>query len=205
MREDRIRWDRKYAAGNPNPDFEPDPLLQEYHALLDGRGRALDVACGVGHNALDLAARGYDVLGIDGSVVALRYAREAARRAKLAVAFVALDLGQFAPPPSSFSLVVVFRYLDRTLIPRLLRSLRPGGLLIYKSFNTNLLRERPDFNPDYLLDPGESAALFAGLEPIGTNDSTSLTATATWWVGRCPGDSGPAPSTRVESGAVNAK
>ncbi len=73
MHPDIERWNRKYQNGNPNPAFEPDPLLSDYRHLLDGKGKALDVACGVGHNALFLARLGYDVVGVDGSIVGLRY------------------------------------------------------------------------------------------------------------------------------------
>ena len=75
MQQDVERWNRKYSKGNPNPDFEPDSLLKRYVPLLDGKGIALDVACGVGHNAIFLAKRGYDVIAIDGSVTGLNYCR----------------------------------------------------------------------------------------------------------------------------------
>lgn len=187
MREDIERWDRKYAERVPEPDPAPDPLLVERAALLRpprGGGDALDVACGEGGNALYLARTGYRVTGVDGSLVALRRARAAARRGGLHVWFLAADLDRFAPAPASADLVVLVRYLNRALVPRLVRALRPGGLLVCKTFNRLRLRERPGFNPAYLLEPGETAMLFADLEPVAGNDSNLIREPLTWWIGR---------------------
>ena len=183
MREDIERWDKKYADAIPHPD-EPDPILAEYRNLLDGQGRALDVACGMGHNAMYLARLGYQVVAIDGSMVGLRHCRKALCQTDLPVSLVAMDLDSFAPPPEYFDLVIVVRFLDRLLIPRLKDALHAGGLLLYKSFNRNLLVERPEFNPDYLLEPGELAERFEDFRCIATNDSEAISETQTYWIGR---------------------
>lgn len=183
MQSEIERWNAKYFAANPNPRFEPDPLLVELAPRLHG-GMALDVACGVAHNAMFLAEHGYEVLAVDGSLTALRYARERLRERPLPVRLLAVDLDRFAPPAGYFDLIVVVRYLDRNLVSRLVRGLRPGGLLIYKTFNVNYQRERPAFNPDFLLQPGELSRLLGDLEPITTNDGPELRASETYWVGR---------------------
>jgi SAM-dependent methyltransferase len=185
VRSEIERWNAKYLAANPNPGFEPDPLLLELAPLLRG-GLALDVACGVAHNAMFIAEHGYDVLAVDGSLTALRYAREQLRSRRLPVQLVAVDLDRVSPPAGYFDLIVVVRYLDRNLIPRLARGLRPGGLLVYKTFNVHYQRERPAFNPDYLLRPGELSRLLRDLEPIMTNDGPELRVSETYWVGRLP-------------------
>jgi tellurite methyltransferase len=185
-RADRERWNRKYAAGNPHPDFAPDPILTQYAQLLDGNGWALDVACGVGHNALYLARRGYDVLAVDGSLAGLQYGRAAAHAVSRPVHFVAADLDHFAPPPERFSLVLVVRFLSRPLLPRLKEALVPGGLMIYQTFNLNWRRANPAFNPDYLLAPGELAEAFGDFEVIATNDAMDIADDLTYWIGRRP-------------------
>lgn len=183
---DRERWDRKYTAGNPHPDFVPDPILTQYAHLLDGNGWALDVACGVGHNALFLAHRGYDVLAVDGSQVGLRYGHAAARERALPVHFVATDLDRFTPPSRRFGLVLVMRFLSRPLLPLLKEALRPGGLMIYQTFNLNWRRVNPSFNPEYLLQPGELAGFFPDFEVIATNDAGDIADDLTYWIGRRP-------------------
>lgn len=183
---DRERWERKYAAGNPHAAFLPDPLLIQHAQVFDGNGWAFDVACGVGQNAMWLARRGYEVLAVDGSLTGLRYGREAAAATDVRVHFVAADLDRFVLPEDTFALVIVFRYLDRTLIPRLKRALIPGGLIVYETFNVNRLRSSPGMARSYLLEPGELATRFADFETIETNDTPDIRGELSYWIGRRP-------------------
>ena len=185
-RIDVEHWNTKYALGNPNPAFTPDAILTQYEDLLDGRGMALDVACGVGHNALFLARCGYEVIAIDGSLSGLRYCRGQLRATPLPVHLIAADLDQFEPPTDCFTLVLVVRFLSRALIPHLKRALVPGGLVIYQTFNRHRLLSNPGFNRDYLLEPGELASLFADFEPIASNDTPTLREPVSFWIGRRP-------------------
>ncbi len=154
--------------------------------LLDGKGIALDVACGVGHNAIFLAKRGYDVIAIDGSITGLNYCREAIRASDLRINLVAADLERLSLPPDCFDLVLVIRYLYRPLIAQLKRAVKPGGLVIYQTFNSNHLREKPDFNREYLLEHGELSERFADFQLIATNDSPRLQDSLTYFIGRKP-------------------
>lgn len=181
---DRNRWETKYAAGNPNPGFVPDPLLVQHAALLDGTGWALDVACGVGQNALYLAQRGYVVVAVDGSYTGLHYCRTALAYSERRVHLVAADLDRFVVPHDMFALVIVFRFLDRGLIPELKEALIPGGLMIYQTFNVNRLQSSPQMTRSYLLEPGELVQLFADFTTIETNDTPENTAELSHWIGR---------------------
>jgi SAM-dependent methyltransferase len=73
---DRAKWDRQHAASYGSD--QASGFLKE--VLLSGswpipRGRALDIAAGKGRNAIFLAERGFDVVAIDVSPVALDEAR----------------------------------------------------------------------------------------------------------------------------------
>ena len=186
MRADIERWNRKYQDVHPTCDDAPDPLLIQYGNLLDGAGRALDVACGMGRNAIYLAGLGYRVLGVDGSIVGLQRARRAVRAAGVSVDLVAADLDRFTVPPDYFDLVLVVKFLSRSLIPALKQTLKAGGLFIYNTFNLNLLQERPGFNAHFLLEPGELAALFEDFDTIDSNDSPSIEKSLSYWIGRKP-------------------
>jgi tellurite methyltransferase len=186
MRHDLERWNRKYSNGNPIPDFEPDSLLRTYANLLDDKGIALDVACGVGHNAIFLAQRGYDVIAVDGSVVGLNYCREMIRRKDLRISLIAADLERFSLPPEYFDLVLVVRYLYRPLIAQLKRAVKSGGLVIYKTFNSNHLQDNPDFRKEYLVEHGELSKWFADFQLIATNDSPRLQDSLSYFIGRKP-------------------
>jgi SAM-dependent methyltransferase len=172
---DRERWNRKYAAGEGPAHFQPKGFLLEHEDLLAG-GRALDVACGFGGNALYLAARGYHVDGVDVSEVGLTQAHDETRERGLQnrVQFIQADMDRWWVPPARYDLILVFFYLNRGLMPQLVKGLRPGGLLFEANRNVRFLHTRPDFDPDYLLAIGElrHMALDAGLEVIYYADGT---------------------------------
>jgi SAM-dependent methyltransferase len=78
----RPSWNESYASGEPLPwdTGTPDPLLVE---MIESRaitpGRALDIGCGTGTNAIFLAQHGFNVLGVDISEVAVNRARAKAQ------------------------------------------------------------------------------------------------------------------------------
>ena len=166
--DDRARWDARYARFDSAKDKPPHPLLVRHASTIAG-GAALDLACGMGRNALWLAANGfYPVIAADVSGVALRHVQTIARQRGLADRLwcVQADLDRFRFPPATFDLICVFRFLNRGLFPAIARSLKPGGLLIYETFNWRWIEERPDSNPNYLLRPGELLEAFGSLDVI---------------------------------------
>ncbi|HLT90068.1 MAG TPA: class I SAM-dependent methyltransferase [Woeseiaceae bacterium] len=127
--EERTRWDEKYRSGAYAGRRHPTALLVEY--LSPTPGRALDVACGAGRNSLFLAARGWHVEGIDISAVGLAQARERAAGEGLDVGWIEADLDDpDALPPGPYDLVLMVRYVNRSLLPHLLTRLAPGGILL---------------------------------------------------------------------------
>lgn len=183
MRSDIQRWDKKYTTLRYTPVFSPDPLLLAHAELLTGRGRSLDVACGTGDNALYLAQRGYTSYGVDGSLEGLRHCQRKANDNQLNVTLFVADLEQLCLPGNSFDVVVVMRYLDRERIPSLKRTLRPAGLLAFKTFNKNFLRDKPSFPRAYVLNDGELKAWFGNWQCVDSNDSTNNTESFTYWLG----------------------
>lgn len=164
---DRVRWDEKYSQREAG-DAPPDAWLVE---CVEGMqpGKALDVACGVGHNAIWLAERRWEVEGVDVSPVGLGIAAENARRRNVVVQWSQGDVedAMWRLPRSEFDLVVVFRFLDRGRLPASIKEcLAPGGMLIYETFVAGQL-ERADNhlrNPSFALQPGELLELYAGLK-----------------------------------------
>jgi 2-polyprenyl-3-methyl-5-hydroxy-6-metoxy-1,4-benzoquinol methylase len=167
LETDRERWDRKFAAGEGPVHFEANQLLTQ-SGLLHRGGRALDVACGFGGNALYLASSGYRVDAIDASGVALAQAQAEARRRGLHINWIQADLTRWWIPPGRYDLISVFFYLNRALMPLLAAGLRPGGLLFQAGRNTRFLTIRPGFDPAFLLRSGElrQSARASGLEVL---------------------------------------
>ncbi|MDA8278964.1 MAG: class I SAM-dependent methyltransferase [Actinomycetota bacterium] len=97
-------WNERFA-GTVWP-AEPDQTLVELVSPLPP-GRALDLGCGPGRNAIWLARRGWRVTGVDASSVGLSQAEARARDAGVTLELVEADVLAYVPPATSFDLVVV--------------------------------------------------------------------------------------------------
>ncbi len=99
-------WNANYASGDlPWDTGVPDEHL--VHAVTSGtiaKGRALEIGCGTGTNALWLAERGFDVLGVDLAPFAIEKARAKAGGAR-ACRFEVLDFLAAPPPVGPFAFV----------------------------------------------------------------------------------------------------
>ncbi len=160
--DDRERWDARYREEGPRAR-SPSTLITALDDLLPRRGRALDVAGGAGRHAVWLAGRGLDVTLVDVSPVGVDLARQAARAAGVALDARVVDLERDALPPGPWDLIVVFHYLQRSLLPALAQALAPGGLLVLVQPTRTNLERHPRPGPAHLLDDGELARLAAGL------------------------------------------
>lgn len=167
--EDRAHWNRKWDEDRSSRPVNPHLVA---HADLLPGGIALDVACGLGQNSVWLARRGYHVLGVDLSRVALRRAAVAAARADVLQRslFVQLDLDQWSPPPCCADVVCVFRFLDRKLIPDLRKAVRPDGLIFYATRHVGVLARQPEATTAFLLERGELPHLFPGWTVLATHE-----------------------------------
>jgi tellurite methyltransferase len=150
--DDRERWDRQHAAKRATQ--EPATFLKEIfqsdHWSIP-RGQALDIATGKGQNAIFLAERGFEVLGIDISPVALEEARRFAEEKSLKVNWQEADLERIELPKGDYDLVVNFNYLQRSLVSQIKKTLMPGGWVIFETYLTDQSKIGHPINPDYLL------------------------------------------------------
>lgn len=126
-------WDERFRTGAYPSDLDPSPVLRR---LLDetADGRAIDVACGTGRNAVYLADRGYEVDALDQSIAGLRITRENAveRGVDERVNLIQADATRFDYSENRYDIVAIsfFRTLDR--LGDLKAALTPGGLLFYQ-------------------------------------------------------------------------
>lgn len=161
----RAKWDEIWLAAD---DVVPGParVLIENSHLLPQNGTALDLACGLGGNALFLARCGLTTWAWDISPVALERLHAQATRFHLVVAAEVRDAASDPPPPVSFDVILVSRFLHRPLCPALIDALKPGGLLFYQTFTRDKLSSAGPNNPDYLLGANELLRLFHALQPV---------------------------------------
>jgi tellurite methyltransferase len=153
-------WNARYRSGE-DLDLTPATLLVDAAAELIP-GRALDLACGAGRNALWLAQHGWEVTAIDGAEEAIRLVRQHDTTIDAGV----LDLETGAPLPfedRSFDLVVILYFLHRPLFAEAQRVLRSEGVIV------TAVRTR-GINPRFCLSLAELRQQFSGWEILHTSD-----------------------------------
>jgi len=145
----------------------PSTWLTWHDYLLRPGMRVLDVACGQGRHSLAAAARGAAVTAWDRDGTALEAGRAQAAARDLTIEWQVVDLEGAWPDMPPFDAVLVFDYLDRGSVPRLLQSLAPDGLLIMETFMVT--QRELGWGPtrdEHLLARGELARLIAPLEVL---------------------------------------
>ena len=165
-------WERRYRSKErAAEDFEiaPVPLLVETVEPLRP-GRALDLACGTGRNALWLAERGWRVTAVDGAPSAIRELRDRAldRHLDLEMRIADLEKHRFEIAPRVWNLVAICYYLQRDLFAPAKRGVAPGGVLLAIVHIT-----QPDEEPTtHRLRPGELRNYFRGWQILHYYEGT---------------------------------
>jgi len=174
----RALWDRRYEDEKERWR-EPDPslvnLYEEFlRAAFPKGGRALDVAGGMGRHAMWLAERGWDVTLWDFSGVALQNMAQIATARKVSVNAVKADVRSADFGIEIYDLIVIFYFLEREILPRLVPALRPGGFLLYKTYTLEQLEfEKGPKDEAYLLKPNELLQTFRGVHVVHYNESVT--------------------------------
>jgi tellurite methyltransferase len=159
--DDQTRWDRQHATmpTAQEPSSFLKEILQSDHWSIP-LGKALDIAAGKGRNAIFLAERGFEVVGIDVSSVALKEAQRCAEEKSLHIAWQQADLEQIELPPARYDLVLNFNYLQRPLVQQIKKTLKPGGRVIFETYLTDQSTIGHPKNPAYLLRHNELLEFF---------------------------------------------
>jgi len=161
------RWPGARETG-PARAVGPSAWLLANARLAPCGARTLDVACGRGRHALLLASAGSLVRAVDRDFARVRWLDAVARRLRLPLEARVADLEQDSAclGEEEWELVLVFRYLQRSLFPVLVRALRPGGVLLCETFTRGHGRRERPLEPEQLLAPGELVELVAPLEVV---------------------------------------
>lgn len=163
---DAEAWDRRYEAesGHRIWSGQPNPVLITEIADL-APGRALDVGCGEGADAIWLASRRWRVTGLDISGVALDRAREAAEQAGVTVQWIHGDFVKNPPSGDTYDLVTahypaLLRSESGPAIDGLLDGVAPGGTLLFVGHHLSDPEEARShgFEPDDYVQPQDVAA-----------------------------------------------
>ncbi|UFS61445.1 methyltransferase domain-containing protein [Sulfurimonas sp. HSL-3221] len=156
--KDKEKWDKKYTEMEGLLERRPPSELVSTHAAEAPGARALDLACGGGRHSLYLADEGFSVDAVDISTVALAALREKADLDKINL--IEADLDTFVPDAETYDMIVKTNFLDRGLIARAKAALKPGGIMVLETYMADAGNEKPDSNPDFLLQKEELKSLF---------------------------------------------
>jgi len=166
-RDDEVKWDTQHAQSQVGE--QPSSFLRqmiEADAWPLPRGRALDVACGKGRNALYLAELGFEVVAMDISSVALAAGRSRAEARQLTIDWRQTDLEEVRLDEAGFDLIVNFNYLQRSLMAQIKRALKLGGYVIYETYLIDQKEIGHPKNPAYLLGHNELLESFGDLRVL---------------------------------------
>ena len=164
-------WNRRYDS----PEFlfgtAPNEWLREQAHLLPPRGRVLCVADGEGRNSVWLGRQGFQVDAFDVADLAVDKARAFAQREGVSVNFAVADCDGFAWPEAAYDGVaaIFVQFADppmrARLFERIVRSLKPGGVLILQGYTPKQLEYRTG-GPPILSHLYTSDLLLAGFADL---------------------------------------
>ena len=127
MEKDRAKWNIKHQI---RPEMDKSSKIVVEFSFMAQKGRALDIACGTGRNAIYLAHQGFTVDAIDISDEGLKKLKDKHRNIRP----VCADFDHFDIAPNRYDLIINIRYLNRRLFPYIKEGLVTGGVLIFESF-----------------------------------------------------------------------
>lgn len=168
---DASSWDERYAADGLLWTAQPNRFFVAEVVDLPP-GRALDMACGEGRNAVWLATKGWHVTAVDHSEVGLAKGRELALEAGVEVDWHLGDVTTYDPAPGFDLAAVLYLHLPRdqmrTAIETAVRVLDPGGLLVVVGHHPDNIAKGvggPQV-PEVLYLPEDIAQMLGGMEMV---------------------------------------
>ncbi|HIG44065.1 MAG: class I SAM-dependent methyltransferase [bacterium] len=141
----RQRWNERYANRALVWSAEPNRLFSTEVASLEP-GRALDIACGEGRNAIWLAEKGWDVTAVDFSETGIDKGKQIARKRGVRVNWIVEDVSVWQPPEDAYDLVAIL-YLHTDVQERqkwltnVIGSVKHGGTLIYIAHDPSNIKD----------------------------------------------------------------
>jgi 2-polyprenyl-3-methyl-5-hydroxy-6-metoxy-1,4-benzoquinol methylase len=165
------KWDRIYEKSSVTDVAQ---VLAEHHHLLPSHGKALDLACGLGANALFLAEHGLETEAWDISPVALNKLQHSATEKNLQITTKQVSIKPNSLPKEHFNVIIIARFLDRSLTNAIMESLKSGGLIFYQTYVKEKTGSKGPNNPAFLLSRNELLQLFQPLTTVFYKENSLL-------------------------------
>ncbi len=172
--DNRTAWDKTYSRQDYVFGKDPVAFLVEHVDKLP-KGKALDIAVGEGRNAVFLAKKGFQVEGVDISVVGLRKAQKLAAENGVKIQTTNADLNKYRIKPNTYSVILDFYYLQRNLIPQIKAGLKKGGVVVFETYTLEHLKNPGSgaWEKEFLLQPGELKNAFADFEILHYSETNN--------------------------------
>ena len=161
-------WDKKYASDQYIFGKAPAKFIATNYEYIPRGSNVLDVGMGEGRNAVFLARKGYKVVGVDISSVAIKKALSLAKEFSVRIESVVSSMEKYNMAEGTLDAIICFYYVDRRLNEKLVKMLKPGGIMIYEAY-TMLQRKvkgSENYEVKYLLKPGELLGMFPGMKVL---------------------------------------
>jgi SAM-dependent methyltransferase len=144
----KAMWDDRFTQAEPIFGSKPNAFLEAQVARLEPGMKVLVPGDGYGRNGIWLAQHGFQVRTVDLSPVGVERARKAANAAGVSLTIEQGDLETWNWPVGEFdafdAVAAIFLHLPpelrRKAHPSMLRSLKPGGIVILEAFTPAQLK-----------------------------------------------------------------
>lgn len=160
----REKWNKKYQKRDYRDKKEPSNILVRWEPQLP-EGKAIDIGCGIGRNALFLANRGYSVDAIDFSEKALEIARNRTRKRNIEVNWILNDVNKYKFPPQEYNVIIISFFHPQQKLPEIKNSLKEEGIIILENhISTKNKINRGPSNPRFRFEPNELLKVFSDFQ-----------------------------------------
>jgi SAM-dependent methyltransferase len=166
------RWNRILTAPNAAFNKAPNTFLVE---MIKGLrpGRALDVGMGQGRNTIYLAQQGWDAVGFDPADRAVEAAKQQAAQLGVKITTHVARAEDFDWGTAQWDLIVLSYVGGREFVPNVLRSLRPGGMLLIEGFHRDATKTQP-IGGAVVFDTNELLKVYSALRVIRYEDTDAV-------------------------------
>jgi 2-polyprenyl-3-methyl-5-hydroxy-6-metoxy-1,4-benzoquinol methylase len=177
------RWNQILTSANPTFNTQPNAFLVQI-AKTRKPGTALDVGMGQGRNAIYLAQQGWIVTGFDPAERAVATAQQQAQRLGVKLTTSVVDDEHFDWSRNQWDLILLSYVGVRQMLPRVLDSLKPGGVVVVEAFHRDATKNA-SIGGGVVFDSNELLQMFNKLRVLHYEDVEAV------------GDFGARRTTRV--------
>ncbi len=172
MKDIQDKWDKIYVEQDSSEVnlANPAEVLLQHTCLLPETGIALDLACGLGANAIYLTKHGLTTYAWDKSTQAIDKLQTYCNENDLSIITETRDIEELPPAANSFDVICVSNYLERSITSNIIAALKPKGILFYQTFVQESVSDVGPNNPAYRLQENELLTLFSSLHILAYQD-----------------------------------